>query len=312
MKAIRLHGRGGPDHLVYEDAPQPHPGPGEVLVRVYATGVIANELKWDATYETKAGGPRALPIPGRDLSGVVEEIGPGVTTLVKGSEVYAMMDYGRDGAEAEYTLALPSELAPKPRTLDYVQAAAVPLTALTAWQALFDHASLVAGQTVLIHGAAGGVGVFAVQLARWAGAHVIATASARNRDFLLELGANEIIDYTTTRFEDVVHDVEVVFDTVGGDTLQRSWQVVKKGGVLVSVVSPRPSFEEAKAYDVRPVWFVVEPNREHLIQIGALIDAGRIRPIIETVLPLSQARQAYEQGAKGHTRGKIVLLVMDS
>jgi len=312
MKAIRIHGRGGPDHLVYEDAPQPHPGPGELLVRVYATGVIANELKWDATYETKAGGPRALPIPGRDLSGVVEEVGPGVTTLVKGSEVYAMMDYGRDGAEAEYTIALPSELAPKPRTLDYVQAAAVPLTALTAWQALFDHASLVAGQTVLIHGAAGGVGVFAVQLARWAGAHVIATASARNRDFLLELGANEIIDYTTTRFEDVVHDVEVVFDTVGGDTLQRSWQVVKKGGVLVSVVSPRPSFEEAKAYDVRPVWFVVEPNREHLIQIGALIDAGRIRPIIETVLPLSQARQAYEQGAKGHTRGKIVLRVVDS
>ncbi len=312
MKAIRMHGRGGPDHLVYEDAPQPHPGPGEVLVRVYATGVIANELKWDATYETKAGGPRALPIPGRDLSGVVEEIGPGVTTLVKGSEVYAMMDYGRDGAEAEYTIALPSELAPKPRTLDYVQAAAVPLTALTAWQALFDHASLVAGQTVLIHGAAGGVGVFAVQLARWAGAHVIATASARNRDFLLELGANEIIDYTTTRFEDVVHDVEVVFDTVGGDTFQRSWQVVKKGGVLVSVVSPRPSFEEAKVYDVRPVWFVVEPNRAHLIQIGALIDAGRIRPIIETVLPLSQARQAYEQGAKGHTRGKIVLRVVDS
>ncbi len=312
MKAIRIHGRGGPDHLVYEDAPQPHPGPGEVLVRVYATGVIANELKWSATYETKEGSKRVLPIPGHDLSGVVKEMGPGVSTLTRGSEVYALMAFDRDGAEAEYTIALPSELAPKPRTLDYVQAAAVPLTALTAWQALFDHASLVAGQTVLIHGAAGGVGVFAVQLARWAGAHVIATASARNRDFLLELGANEIIDYTTTRFEDVVHDVEVVFDTVGGDTLQRSWQVVKKGGVLVSVVSPRPSFEEAKAYDVRPVWFVVEPNREHLIQIGALIDAGRIRPIIETVLPLSQARQAYEQGAKGHTRGKIVLLVMDS
>ena len=249
---------------------------------------------------------------GRDLSGVVEEVGAGVTTLVKGSEVYAMMDYGRDGAEADYTIALPSELAPKPRTLDYVQAAAVPLTALTAWQALFDYASLGAGQTVLIHGAAGGVGVFSVQLACWAGAYVIGTASARNSDFLHELGANEIIDYTTTRFEEVVHDVDLVFDTVGGDTLQRSWQVVKKGGVLVSVVSPRPSFEEAKAYDVRPVWFVVEPNREHLIQIGALIDAGRIRPIIETVLPLSQARQAYEQGAKGHTRGKIVLRVVDS
>jgi len=311
MKAVRIHGRGGPDHLVYEDAPQPHPGPGEVLVRVYATGVIANELKWDETYETKAGGPRSLPIPGRDLSGVVEEVGPGVTTLVKGSEVYAMMDYGRDGAEAEYTIALPSELAPKPRTLDHVQAAAVPLTALTAWQALFEHASLVAGQTVLIHGAAGGVGVFAVQLACWAGAHVIGTASARNSDFLRELGANEVIDYTTTRFEQVVHDVDLVFDTVGGDTLERSWQVVKPGGVLVSVVSPRPSFEEAKAHGVRPVWFIVEPNREQLIQIGALIDAGRIRPIIETVLPLSQARQAYEQGAKGHTRGKIVLRVVD-
>jgi NADPH:quinone reductase-like Zn-dependent oxidoreductase len=311
MKAIRIHGRGGPDHLVYEDAPQPHPGPGEVLVRVYATGVIATELEWDETYETTAGDPRALPIPGRDLSGVVEEVGSGVTTLVKGSEVYAMLGYGRDGAEAEFTLALPDELVPKPRTLDFVQAAAVPLTALTAWQAFFDHASLVAGQTVLIHGAAGGVGVFAVQLARWAGAQVIATASARNRDFLRELGANEIIDYTTTRFEEVVHDVDLVFDLVGGDTLVRSWQVVKPGGVLVSVVSPRPSFAEAKAHGVRPVWFIVEPNREQLIQIGALIDAGRIRPIIETVLPLSQARQAYEQGARGHTRGKIVLRVVD-
>src|SRR6266581_5185408 len=262
MKAVRLHGRGGPDHLVYEDAPQPHPGLGEVLVRVYATGIIANELKWDVTYQTKAGSPRALPIPGRDLSGVVEEVGYGVTMLVPGSEVYAMLDYCYDGAEAEYTIALPSELAPKPGTLDHVQAAAVPLSALTAWQGLFEYAKLVAGQTVLIHGAAGGVGVFAVQLARWAGAHVIANASARNRDFLFELGATEVIDYTTTRFEDVVHNVDLVFDTVGGDTLERSWQVVKPGGVLVTIVSPPPSFENAKAHSVRPVWFIVEPNRE--------------------------------------------------
>lgn len=311
MKAIRIHGRGGPERLVYEEAPQPHPGPGEVLVRVYATAIIATELTWAGTYQDKAGAARALPIPGHDLSGVVEEVGPGVSTLARGSEVYALTAFDRDGAEAEYTLALPSELAPKPRMLDYVQAAAVPLASLTAWQALFDHAHLVAGQTVLIHGAAGGVGVFAVQIARWAGAHVIATASARNRDFLRELGANEIIDYTTTRFEEVVQDVDIVFDMVGGDTLQRSWQVVKPGGVLVSVVSPLPTFEEAKAQNVRPVWFVVEPNREQLIQIGALIDAGRIRPIIETVLPLAQARQAYEQGARGHTRGKIVLRVMN-
>jgi NADPH:quinone reductase-like Zn-dependent oxidoreductase len=311
MKAIRIHGRGGPDHLVYEDVPPPHPDPGEVLVRVYAAGVIATELQWDETYQTKAGSPRALPIPGPDLSGVVEEIGSGITALARGDEVYAMLGYGRDGAEAEFTIALPSELAPKPRTLDHVQAAAVPLTALTAWQALFVHARLAAGQTILIHGAAGGVGVFAVQLARWAGAHVIATASARNHDFLRELGASVVIDHTITRFEEAVHGVDFVFDTVGGDTLQRSWQVVKPGGVLLSIVSPRPSFAEAKEYDVHPVWFIVQPNREQLVKIGALIDEGKVRPIIDTVLPLAQARQAYEQGAKGHTQGKIVLRVGD-
>jgi NADPH:quinone reductase-like Zn-dependent oxidoreductase len=311
MKAVRLHGRGGSDDLVYEDAPKPHAGAGEVLVRVYATGVIANELKWDVTYQTKAGNPRTLPIPGRDFSGVVEEVGFGVTTFVPGSEVYAMLDYGYDGAEAEYTIALPSELAHKPGALDHVQAAAVPLSALTAWQALLAHANLVAGQTVLIHGAAGGVGVFAVQLARWAGAQVIATASARNRDFLRALGASAIIDYTTRRFEEVVKPVDVVFDLVGGDTLQRSWQVVKPAGVLVSVVSPRPAAEIIQGHDAHFAWFVVEPNREQLIQIGTLLDAGHIRPIVETVLPLSQARQAYELGVKGHTRGKIVLRVVD-
>lgn len=240
MKAIRIHGRGGPDHLVYEDVPQPHPGPEEVLVRVAATGVIVNELRWNETYETQAGQKRDLPIPGRDLAGVVVEVGPGVTTLTKRTEVYAMLGYNRDGAEADYALALPGELAPRPRTLDHVQAAAVPLSALTAWQGLFEQARLVARQTVLIHGGAGGVGVFAVQLAHWAGARVIATASSRNSDFLRELGANEIIDYSTTRFEDVVQDVDLVFDTVGGDTLQRSWQVIKPGGVLVSIVSPHP------------------------------------------------------------------------
>jgi len=311
MKAIRIHGRGGPERLVYEDAPQPHPGSGEVLVRVYASSIIATELTWAETYQTSTGTTRSLPIPGHDVSGVVEEIGPGVTIPARGSEVYALTAFDRDGAEAEYTIALPSELAPKPPSLDYVQAAAVPLSALTAWQAFFNHAGLVAGQTVLIHGAAGGVGVFAVQIARCAGAQVIATASARNHDFLRELGANEVIDYTTEHFEEEVHGVDLVFDLVGGATLERSWRVVKPGGVLVSVVSPRPSFAQAKAHGVRPVWFVVEPNREQLIQVGSLIDAGQLRPVIETVPPLSQARQAYERGAKGHTRGKIVLHVMD-
>jgi len=310
MKAIRIHGRGGPDQLAYEDAPQPHPGQGEVLVRVYATGVIATELTWDETYQTASGHSRSFPIPGHDVSGVVEQVGPGVTTLTRGAEVYALTAFDRDGAEAQYTLAFPCELAPKPRSLDHVQAAAVPLTALTAWQAFFDHAGLVAGQSVLIHGAAGGVGVFAVQLAHWAGAYVIATASARNSNFLRELGANEMIDYTTTRFEDVVHDADIVLDAVGGDTLERSWSVVKKGGVLVSVVSP-PSAEQAKMSGVRPVWFIVKPSRDQLIEIGELIDTGKIRPLIDTVFSLSQARQAYEQGARRHTRGKIVLRVVD-
>ncbi|HET9920601.1 MAG TPA: NADP-dependent oxidoreductase [Ktedonobacteraceae bacterium] len=204
MKAIRIHGRGGPDHLVYEDAPPPHPGPGEVLVRTHATGVIATELQWDETYQTATGSPRTRPIPGRDLSGVVEEVGQGVTTFAPGAEVYAMLGYGRDGAEADYAIALPEELDPKPHALDHVQAAAVPLSALTAWLALFEHARLGAGQTALIHGGAGGVGVFAVQLARLAGAQVIATASARNRDFLHELGASVVIDYSAGRFEEVV------------------------------------------------------------------------------------------------------------
>src|SRR3989440_7126912 len=183
MKAIRLHGRGGPAHLVYEDAPQPRPGAEEVLVRVYATGVIANELKWDETYQTKAGSPRALPIPGRDLSGVVEAVGHGVTEPAKGDEVYAMLDYCCDGAEAEFTIALPNELAPKPRTLDHVQAAAVPLTALTAWQALFEHARLAAGATGLIPGAASGLGGFVDPPARLARAPGIPTSPERHPGF---------------------------------------------------------------------------------------------------------------------------------
>jgi NADPH:quinone reductase-like Zn-dependent oxidoreductase len=175
MNAIRIHGRGGPDWLIYKNAPQPHPAQGEVLVRVNATGVIATELTWSQTYQTKAGSERSLPIPGHDLSGVVVEIGPGVTCITIGSDVNALTAFDRDGAEAEYAIALPGELAPKPRSLDYVHAAAVPLPALTAWQAFFDHAGLAARQTVLIHGAAVEVGIFAIQLARWAGAHVIGT-----------------------------------------------------------------------------------------------------------------------------------------
>ncbi len=309
MKAVRMHARGGPEHLVYEEAPQPQPAEGEVLVRVYATAVTPTELGWSTTWKTRTGADRPLPIPGHDLSGVVAELGPGVTHVTVGAAVYALTDFTRDGAEAEYTIALPSELAPKPHSLDHVQAAAVPMSALTAWQALFDHAGLSAGQCVLIHGASGGVGTFAVQLARLVGAHVIGTASARNRDFVCGLGADEFIDYTTTRFEDVVHNADVVLDTVGGDTLERSWNVLRKGGILVSLVgSPTP--EQAAAHGVRTATFIVRPDREQLIRIGKLLDAGRIRPMIEAVMPLSQARQAYERGQGAHASGKMVLQVV--
>jgi NADPH:quinone reductase-like Zn-dependent oxidoreductase len=308
MKAVRLHGRGGPDHLVYDEVHQPQPGPGDVLVRVAASGILVNELTWDVTYQTGSGEPRPLPIPGRDLSGIVAEVGADVTGIAVGDAVYAMLGYGRDGAEAEYTLAVPSELAPKPRTLDDVQAAAVPLAALTAWQALFIHAKLSEGQRVLIHGASGGVGTYAVQLAHWAGAQVLTPASERNATFVRDLGADQVIDYVTTPFEEVAHDLDVVFDLVGGDTLRRSWPVVRAGGVLVSVVTPPPT-EPAPRPDVRFVYFIVEPSGEQLRQIGELLDAGRVRPIVAQLFPLAQARQAYEAGIHGHPRGKIVLTI---
>jgi NADPH:quinone reductase-like Zn-dependent oxidoreductase len=189
-----------------------------------------------------------------------------------------------------------------------VQAGAVPLSALTAWQGLFIHANVSSGQRVLIHGASGGVGTYAVQFAHWAGAHVLVTGSARNIDFLSSLGADEIMDYAGTPFEEVVHDVDVVFDMVGGDTLTRSWGVLRDGGILVSVVSPPPR-EQASRPGVRFDWFIVEPSGAQLVQIGELIDAGQVRPIIEQVYPLAQARQAYEAGIQGHPRGKIVLSI---
>jgi NADPH:quinone reductase-like Zn-dependent oxidoreductase len=308
MNAIRIHGRGGPDHLAYEEVPEPQPGPGDVLVRVAASAILVNELKWDVTYQTAAGAPRPLPIPGRDLAGVVAEVGVEVTDVAVGDAVYAMLGYGRDGAEAEYAIALPNELAPKPRTLDDVQAAAVPLAALTAWQALFIQAKVSEGQRVLIHGASGGVGAYAVQFAHWAGAQVLATASARNAVFLRDLGADEVIDYATARFEDVAHDLDVVFDLVGGETLRRSWQVVRAGGVLVSVVTPPPAYPAPRP-EVRFVYFIVAPSGEQLRQIGSLLDAGQVRPIVDQVFPLAEARQAYEVGMHGHPRGKIMLMI---
>jgi NADPH:quinone reductase-like Zn-dependent oxidoreductase len=308
MKAVRIHNYGGPEVLKFEDAPRPQPGPGELLVRIHAAAVNPVDWKVRAGYlKERIQYPLPL-IPGWDFSGVIEATGPGVTRLKKGDEVYARPDIARNGAYAEYIVAKESEVALKPKSVDHVQAAAIPLAALTAWQALFDTSDLSTGQKVLIHGAAGGVGSFAVQLAKWKGAHVIGTASGRNQSFLRDLGVDEPIDYEKTRFEDVVHDVDVVLDTIGGDTQKRSWKVLKKGGILVSIVSP-PSAEEAAKHGVRSGYVFVQPNASQLAEIAKLVDSGKLKPVVEAVLPLAEARRAQEMNETGHTRGKIVLKV---
>ena len=308
MKAVRIHNYGGPEVLKFEDAPRPRASSGEVLIRVHAAAVNPVDWKIRAGY-LKDRIAYVLPfIPGWDVSGVVEATGPEVMKFKKGDEVYARPDITRNGAYAEYIVVKATEVALKPRSIDHVHAAAIPLAALTAWQAIFDAAGLSAGQKILIHAAAGGVGGFAVQLAKWKGAHVIGTASARNQAFLRELGVDEPIDYEKAKFEDVVRDVDVVFDTIGGDTQQRSWKVLKKGGILVSIIS-QPSEKEAAKHGVRLGYVFVQPNAAELAEIAKLVDSGKVKPVVETVLPLSEARRAQELSETGHTRGKIVLKV---
>jgi NADPH:quinone reductase-like Zn-dependent oxidoreductase len=308
MEAIRLHARGGPEQLVYEDAPEPACGPRDALVRVYAAGITRGELAWNATYQGPDGSSRTPSIPGHEFSGVIEAVGAAVTEVRPGDAVYGLADFWRDGAAAAYLAAEAGSLAPKPRTPDHSQAAAVPLSALTAWQALFEHGGLAAGQRALIHGAAGGVGSYAVQLAHWRGARVIATAAPRDFAFLRDLGADETIDYAAQRFEDTVRGVDLVLDTIGGEMRRRSWSVLRQGGVLVTLPGPVAQ-EEAARHGVRGVFFIVKPDREQLIEAGRLIDEGRLRPVVDAVLPLERAREAFVRVGSGHHRGKIVLQV---
>src|ERR1043165_1563724 len=306
MKAARLHARGGPEVFTYEDAHQPRPGEGEVLVRVHAAGVIHTELSWVPPWTTQAGEPRPLPvIPGHEFSGEIAALGTGVSDVGVGDLVYGLNDWYRDGASAEYCVARVTDLAHKPRSVDHVHAAATPISALTAWQGLVERAGLAAGQRVLIHGAAGGVGTLAVQLARWRGARVTGTASAANLDFVRSLGADEVIDYRAERFEDVVRDVDVVFDTVGGGALERSWGVLKPGGRLVTVAA---SGEQTTDERIRAAYFIVEPSRTQLAEIARLIEGGALRPVVGAVFPLAEARQAYQHKP---VRGKVVLRVAE-
>lgn len=310
MKAVRMHSYGGPEVLRFEEAPRPTPGPGELLIKVHAAAVNAIDGKIRAGY-LKDVFPVPLPfIPGWDVSGVVEAVGPAVTKFKTGDEVYARPDVARSGrgTYAEYAAVNETESALKPKSIDHIHAAAIPVVALTAWQAVFDKAGLSKDQRILIHGAAGGVGSFAVQLAKWKGAYVIGTASGRNQEFLRELRVDEPIDYEKKHFEDVVHDVDVVLDTLGGETQNRSWEVLKKGGILMSIVAP-PSADEAAKRSVRAAFFSAQPSSAQLAEIAKLVDAGKLKPVVETVLPLSEARRAQELNEAGHARGKIVLKV---
>ncbi len=308
MKAVRTHGRGGPEQLFFEEAPAPVVRSGDVLVRVRATGITPAELTWDETYQNVDGTPRIPGIPGHEPSGVVAETAADVTDFRAGDEIYGLADFPRDGAAAEFAAVRAANLALKPRSIPHVQAAALPLSALTAWQALFDHAHLGAGQSVLIHGGAGGVGSLAVQLARWRGGHVVATASARDTALVRSLGADEVIDYHATRFEEALRDVDVVLDTIGGETRERSWRVLRKGGVLVTLVSAIPA-DVAEQHSVRGVFFIVSGNRRQLDQITALVDEGKLKPVLSEVLPLARAREGFEHATARHAPGKIVLQV---
>jgi len=305
---VRIHEYGGPEVLVYEDAPRPQAERGEVLVQVHAAGI--NPVDWKIRQGlAKDRLHYNLPlILGWDVSGVVEAVGRGVRRLKVGDEVYSRPDVTRDGAYAEYITIDQSLVALKPQTIDHVHAAGIPLASMTAWQALFDAGQVEPEQRILIHGASGGVGTYAVQLAKWKGAYVIGTASARNQEFLRELGADGTIDYQDVAFETVVRDVDMVLDTIGGDTQERSWSVLKRGGILVSIISP-PSPQKAAAHGVRQAYVFLEPKLTQLQEITALVDSGKLRCIVDTVLPLAEARRAHEISQSGHARGKIILQV---
>jgi NADPH:quinone reductase-like Zn-dependent oxidoreductase len=306
MRCVCLAGNGPESTLIEKEIAEPAPSPGEILVRVRAAGVTTTELTWDPTLHSKSGQKRFDAVPAHEFSGEIAALGAGVGEWAIGQEVYGMNDWYADGALAEFCITQPAWMAPKPARLSHVEAASVPIAALTAWQGLFDRAKLQAGEHVLVQGGAGGVGCFAVQLARIRGAHAWATVSAHNLEFVKGLGAEEAIDYKATRFEDVVRNMDVVFDTVGGDTLQRSWRVLKDERRMVTVVSDN---EKATDEKIQRAFFIVEPNGRQLSQVGALLDSEQLYAIVDTVLPLSQAPLAYSGKLAKKGRGKLVIAV---
>jgi NADPH:quinone reductase-like Zn-dependent oxidoreductase len=309
MKAVRVHRFGPPEVISLDDLPNPEPGRGEVVVRVKAAGIGP----WDALLRSgKSVLPQPLPlILGSDLSGEVDSVGAGVEKFKVGDEVFGVTNERFTGAYAEYAVAKAAMLAPKPKRLNHTHAASIPVVAVTAWQMVFDLAQVSSGQAVLVHGGAGNVGGYAVQLAKRAGAMVIATASAENAPYVRGLGADGVIDYRTRRFEERVKEIDAVIDTVGGETLDRSYSVLKRGGIVVSVAA-QPSREKAEHYGVRALFFLVLVTTQRLTMIAEMLDAGALQSEVGEVLWLDEARKGHEmlEGVP-HRRGKIVIKVAD-
>jgi NADPH:quinone reductase-like Zn-dependent oxidoreductase len=312
MRAVQII-RVQPEPMLAEaDVPVPAPREGEVLIRVHAAGVTPTELLWSPTTQNKDGSPRNRAIPGHEFSGVVAALGKDIKDFSIGDEVFGMNDWFVDGATADYCTAPATSLAHKPKCLTHAEAAAVPIGALTAWQGLNDHAKLQAWERILVHGGAGAVGTFCIQLARHRGAKVIATASTRNVGFVSRIGADQVIDYAMDAFDRIVRGVDVVFDTVGGETLRRSWSVLKPGGRLVTVAADSENTNDARE---KNAFFIVEPNRKQLTEIGEMLESGQLRVFVDEEVPFSSAAAAYNRETKrslGYGKTVIVMPVTES
>jgi NADPH:quinone reductase-like Zn-dependent oxidoreductase len=307
MKAMQVnHADRGP-LLIATELSQPEPGEGELLIRVRAVGVTPTELNWYPTTHAKDGTPREGAVPGHEFSGVVAALGKNTEGFEVGQDIYGMSDWFANGAIAEFCVTQPQSIAPKPLTLSHEAAATVPIGALTAWQGLFERAKMQSGERVLVQGGSGAVGLFAVQLAHHHGAHVIATASQKNLQLVAELGADEVIDYKASRLEDRSGKVDVVFDTVGGDTLDKSWSVLKAGGRLVTIVSGLPDNVEQR---VKDAFFIVEPSQKQLLGVAKLLDAGTLKTYVNAVVPFEEASDAYSGAVLGKLGyGKVVIVI---
>jgi NADPH:quinone reductase-like Zn-dependent oxidoreductase len=302
MKAIRIHEPVGVDGLVYEEAPEPAPAVNDVLVEVHACGFTASELYWPI-WTDRNGHERTAVIPGQEFSGVVVGLGFGTAGVAVGDVVYGLTDAYRDGAAAELIAVEARDVAPKPESVDHVHAAALPQAGLTSWQALFTHGGLTAGQTVVVHGAAGAVGSTAIQLARTVDARVVATGRAGHRPLALELGADDFVGLDEDGWEEAVGRADLVFDTIGGDVLERSPAILRPGGALISVVAPPPTGRD----DIRTLHFIREQSRPQLVEIARLVDAGEVRPQVGAVYPLANAREAFTAKSAPGIPGRVIL-----